>query len=35
MEKVTVDDVKQIAKKVHIDTIYLLEGGKASGKENL
>jgi len=35
MDKVTVDDVKAIAKKVKIEVIYLLEGEKADGKENL
>lgn len=35
MEKVTIDDVKNLAKKVKIEVIYLLEGGKSNGKENL
>jgi len=34
MEKVTVEDVKNLAKKVKIEVIYLLEGG-SNGKENL
>ncbi len=34
MEKVTVDDVKNLAKKVKIEVIYLLKGG-SNGKENL
>jgi len=34
MEKVTVDDVKNLAEKVKIEVIYLLEGG-SDGKENL
>ena len=35
MEKVTVEDVKNLAKKVKIEVIYLLEGGKSNGKENI
>jgi len=35
MDKVTVADVKEIAKKVKMEVIYLLEGGKANGKEDL
>lgn len=35
MEKVTVEDVKEVAKKVKIEVIYLLEGGKSNEKENL
>ena len=28
MEKVTKEDVMNLAKKVHIDTVFLLKGGK-------
>lgn len=35
MEKVTIDDVKNLAKKVHVDTIYLLKGGANDGKKDL
>ncbi len=35
MAKVTVDDVKKLASKVYIDTIYLLEGKNLNGKENV
>ncbi len=35
MDKVTIDDIASFAKKVKIDTIYLLEGGNTNAKENL
>ena len=35
MASVTLEDVKGVAKKIHLDTIYLLKGGEADGKEDI